>query len=575
MNVAERIRNAIRNSIDKVLTICKNTELVIAEIVVNIMQIIGDVFVPVSVPEEWALKEIVRTKNGYKFYWKSESKVAYCPHCRHISQQKSKLYFTRTFQDMPIQNQTVYHIVDESRFDCINGECNCKNFFEQHEEVLDRYSRKTRILADHICRLGVESNAEGAYRVLLAQGVVISGDTVLRIVKRKGLAKMKEELKKDNVEVLGVDDINRRKGNSSTACTVFINAKTHQFLALVAGKDGSTIENFLKTHPAVECVTRDRATAYASGANKAGVKEQVADRFHLFDNLHDAIKKEVYHILPLKIVIGNVRSENQSENIDVSEETDDVCERETEQSQFINDKHRALYEIVKKIHSMKDAGNSVKEICKLERIPDSKVRYYLKLDPNVVLDRKSREKPLAQSIAAQYGETIVRMMEEGKKHREIFQTLQNKGFNGSRNCIYQFIKKYSEQNGIPYGRTQKTSSQTVEFSRRSIYNKLIHSTSCIIKDDTLPEELSKSFEEAGKQDGHSEKLAAEQIDTTTVEMDKSIDCIVEKSDTFVQNEGIIQKDASKEQSEETIDPKESSVADNKKKQFLQMNCIQK
>jgi hypothetical protein len=50
-------------------------------------------------------------------------------------------------------------------------------------------------------------------------------------------------------------------------------------------------------------MTRDRSTAYASAANKAGI-EQVADRFHLFDNLHDMIKKEIYHELPLKVTLG-------------------------------------------------------------------------------------------------------------------------------------------------------------------------------------------------------------------------------------------------------------------------------
>ncbi|MDO9535051.1 MAG: transposase [Bacillota bacterium] len=115
-------------------------------------------------------------------------------------------------------------------------------------------------------------------------------------------------MKTDDIKILGCDDINRRKGNSNSACTVFINAETRRFLTLVPGKTGDVVEDFLKLHPSVETMTRDRSTAYASAGNQAGIK-QVADRFHLFDNLHQAIKKEINLQLPLKVVIGDIPSE--------------------------------------------------------------------------------------------------------------------------------------------------------------------------------------------------------------------------------------------------------------------------
>jgi len=56
------------------------------------------------------------------------------------------------------------------------------------------------------------------------------------------------------------------------------------------------------------------------------------------------------------------------------------------------------------------------------------------------------------TIAEPYKETIIRMYEAGKKHREIFEAVQGEGFSGSRNCIYQYLKKYTEEHSLSYGR---------------------------------------------------------------------------------------------------------------------------
>ena len=59
---------------------------------------------------------------------------------------------------------------------------------------------------------------------------------------------------------------------------------------LLPDREGSTLEGWLKSHPEVELITRDRALAYADGANR-GVTQavQVADRFHLLKNLVEAL----------------------------------------------------------------------------------------------------------------------------------------------------------------------------------------------------------------------------------------------------------------------------------------------
>lgn len=63
-----------------------------------------------------------------------------------------------------------------------------------------------------------------------------------------------------------MDDIHLRKGNSSTACTVFIDAQTPRVLVIVQGATSEIAEKIMQKYPSATRVSRDRGTAYAAAA---------------------------------------------------------------------------------------------------------------------------------------------------------------------------------------------------------------------------------------------------------------------------------------------------------------------
>lgn len=236
--------------------------------------------------------EIVNNKNI--LYIKSKLNSCKCPNCGMISNDYHATY-TRRIQDTPIHNIETWLNVAAYEFVCKNKDCHVKTFVEELP-----FARKNKVKTDALIQfilcVSMFLSSSCASLVLSFMGVKISADSIDDIIKNIKV------VDNPDVEEIGIDDVAIRKGQ--TYATAIYDLKDHHLIALLEGRDADSVKEWLSKHNKIKMVARDRASAYAEAINEILPNAtQVADRFHLFENLINYLKDIFYNEIPERIYI--------------------------------------------------------------------------------------------------------------------------------------------------------------------------------------------------------------------------------------------------------------------------------
>ena len=356
-----------------------------------------------------------------------------CSICPVCNQKSSKIHsrYSRTLLDLPISGHLSKVKLKARKYFCGNRECPRKVFTERFDCEIKPYYRRMIRSNDLLARMALELGGNTGSAISRYVGIPVSPSTILRVIKRLDI-----QPKTLTSGVIGVDDWAFKKGK--TYGTVIVDLERKEVVDLLPDRESGTLAEWLKRHPEIKTVSRDRYGPYALGV-KTGAPNasQVADRFHLLMNLGDATKrifqskgKELREIFTL---YNEPKKEPfQAVNIESALQSSAEAIEPSFTTANISIDKQYKFEKVKDLYSK---GVSIRQIAKTVKLTRITVRKYTTMEQ--LVKRQSRTTTNLDAFI----DFLIQEDNRVKTYRELHKTIIEMGFNGR---YTQFCCKMNE-----------------------------------------------------------------------------------------------------------------------------------
>lgn len=405
-------------------------------LIVNICSVLIKELIAVLFPHlaDVCVDQVSRSGATVRIRARTGTVEAACPACGTPSQRVHS-HYERRLSDTAVGGQELLIHLRVHRFLCSTDTCAKTTFAEQVPGLTIRYGRRSVRAARTLQAIALALGGRAGARLARRLAASVSRMTLIRLIRA-----LPDPALTAGPRVLGVDDFALRRGHSYG--TILIDISTSTVVDVLTDRTADTLAAWLRAHPEVETVCRDRAGAYAEGiARGAPHATQVADRWHLWRNLGEAVERTVTrhrHHLQALIVTPSTRTDTGTSPPPApSTPPRSPADRHDRIATRTRERHAA-------IHALLDQGQGLREIARQLSLGRNTVRRFARAasPEDLLVHAGTGQRPKILEVCDSYLRT---RWAEGCTNAELlYRELRALGYRGSGTAVRQYVRPWRE-----------------------------------------------------------------------------------------------------------------------------------
>lgn len=360
-----------------------------------------------------------------------------CPCCGQPCNRVHS-YYARTIADLPLADFAVGLLVSVRKLRCDNALCPRKIFCERLPSVVRPWGRQTDRLRQRQQHIAMALGGQAGTRLSQHLGVPTSRNTLLRCIRSAPPEPQQPP------RILGVDDWAMSKGKDYG--TILVDIEAGRIIELLENREAQTLADWLRAHPGVEMICRDRASSYSDGASSGAPSAlQIADRFHLVHNLIDVLQQvfERHRTLLTLRSTGAHSQASVTQEAPVDEVELPTAEAEQHTIDARTERRRIRQDQYAQARALHTQGWTKCAIARHLGIERKTVRRYVEAETLPAINR-------GMSKLDPYKAYLVERWNAGcRTGKQLLEEIRAQGYRGGHSIAYAYITQLRKAQGLP------------------------------------------------------------------------------------------------------------------------------